>query len=56
MRELEYLVLGQFAVAILMGLAAVCVFLWAAAAGLLSDVERVRYQVLDVEGIDHDDD
>jgi hypothetical protein len=37
-----------------MGLGALCLFLWAAAAGLCRDVEPVKYQVLDCEGIDHD--
>jgi hypothetical protein len=37
-----------------MGLGALCLFLWAAASGLLRDVESVKYQVLDSEGIDHD--
>jgi hypothetical protein len=54
MRELHYLVVGQFLVATLMGLGALCLFLWAALAGLLGDVERVKYQVLDSEGIGHD--
>jgi cbb3-type cytochrome oxidase maturation protein len=54
MQELQYLILGQFLVATLMGLAALCLFLWAAAAGLFNDVEPVKYQVLDCEGIDHD--
>jgi cbb3-type cytochrome oxidase maturation protein len=54
MQELHYLVIGQFTVATLMGLGGLCLFLWAAASGLLRDVERVKYQVLDSEGIDHD--
>ena len=53
MQELHYLIAGQFVVATLMGLGALCLFLWAAA-GLLRDVEPVKYQVLDSEGIDHD--
>ena len=52
MRELHYLIAGQFLVATLMGLGALCLFLWAAAAGLLRDVERVKFQVLDSEGIE----
>jgi len=52
--ELIYLILGQFAVSLLMGLGALCLFVWAAAAGLLSDVEPVKYQVLEIEGGDHD--
>jgi hypothetical protein len=54
MQELHYLIVGQFLVATLMGLAALCLFVWAAASGLLRDVEPVKYQVLDSEGIDHD--
>ena len=54
MRELHYLIAGQFLVATLMGLGALCLFLWAAAAGLFRDVEPVKYQVLDSEGIDHE--
>jgi cbb3-type cytochrome oxidase maturation protein len=54
MQELIALLAGQFAVSILMGLAALCLFLWAAMSGLLTDVEAVKYQVLTSEGIDHD--
>jgi hypothetical protein len=54
MQELYYLILGQFLVSALMGLGALCLFVWAAAAGLFHDVEPVKYQVLDCEGIDHD--
>jgi cbb3-type cytochrome oxidase maturation protein len=46
---LEYLTLGQFLVAVLMGLAALCAFLWGAASGALSDVEGVKHRVLEVE-------
>jgi cbb3-type cytochrome oxidase maturation protein len=46
---LEYLTLGQFVVAVLMGLAALCAFIWGAASGALSDVEAVKHQVLRVE-------
>ena len=46
---LEYLTLGQFVVAVLMGLAAVCAFVWGAASGALSEVEKVKYRVLEVE-------
>jgi hypothetical protein len=53
-RELHYLIVGQFIVSTLMGLGALSLFLWASAAGLLRDVEPVKYQVLDSEGIDHD--
>jgi len=54
MQELHYLVLGQFLVSTLMGLGALCLFVWAAASDLLRDVEPVKYQVLECEGIDHD--
>jgi len=46
---LEFLTLYEFIVATLMALAALCVFLWAAATGLLQNVEAVKYQVLQVE-------
>lgn len=42
----EYLTLGQFLVAVLMGLAAVCAFVWGAASGALRDVEAAKHQVL----------
>ena len=50
---LEYLTLGQFVVAVLMGLAALCAFVWGAASGALSEIETVKYRVLEVER-DHD--
>ena len=49
MQELIYLILGQFMVSLLMGLGALCLFVWAVASGLLNDVEPVKYQVLDIE-------
>jgi cbb3-type cytochrome oxidase maturation protein len=52
MHELNYLIAGQFIVSVLMGLAALCLFVWAAASGILTDVERVKYQVLETEGVD----
>jgi cbb3-type cytochrome oxidase maturation protein len=55
MQELIALVLGQFVVSLFMSLAALCLFLWAAASGQLEDVERAKYQVLETEGIEHDD-
>jgi cbb3-type cytochrome oxidase maturation protein len=54
MQELVALMAGEFAVSVLMALAALCLFLWAALSGLLTDVERVKYQVLRSEGIDDD--
>jgi cbb3-type cytochrome oxidase maturation protein len=55
MEELIYLVMGEFLVSLLMGLAALCLFLWAVGSGALRHVERVKYQVLQTEGIEHDD-
>ena len=52
MQQLGYLVVGQFVVSVLMGLAAVCLFVWAAAAGLFRDVEEIKYQVLTTERTD----
>jgi cbb3-type cytochrome oxidase maturation protein len=54
MQELIALLAGEFAVSVFMGLAALCLFLWAAMSGLLTDVEAVKYQVLRSEGIDDD--
>ncbi len=46
---LEYLTLGEFVVATLMGLAAVSAFVWGVASGALDDVERAKHQVLERE-------
>lgn len=46
---LEYLTLGQFVVAVLMGLAALCAFWWGAASGALRDAEKVKHRVLEIE-------
>ncbi len=54
MQELLYLIVGQFLVSLLMGFGALCLLVWAVASGLLRDVEPVKYQVFDSEGIDHD--
>ncbi len=54
MDELKFLIAGQFIVSVLMGLAALCLFVWAVASGLLTDVERVKHQVLQSEGVDDD--
>jgi nitrogen fixation-related uncharacterized protein len=51
---LEYLTLFEFVVALLMALAGVSVFLWAAAAGHLRNVEAVKYQVLAAEEEERD--
>jgi nitrogen fixation-related uncharacterized protein len=48
---LEYLTLGEFAVALLMSLAALCAFIWGAATGAFHGVESIKHQVLRVEGI-----
>lgn len=55
MDELRYLIFGQFLVSVLMALGAACLFVWAVASGLLDDVEPVKYQVLEGEGIERDD-
>jgi cbb3-type cytochrome oxidase maturation protein len=49
---LEYLTLGEFLVATLMGLAAVCAFVWGAASGALADAEAAGRQVLRAEDIE----
>lgn len=54
MQELRYLVLGEFLVSVLMALGALAFFIWAVVSGLLEDVEQVKYQVLESEGITHD--
>ena len=46
---LEHLTLGAFAVAVLMGLAALSAFVWGAASGAFRDVETIKYRVLKVE-------
>ncbi|HXU87721.1 MAG TPA: hypothetical protein VFQ62_02635 [Methylomirabilota bacterium] len=51
---IEYLTAGEFAVATLMGLAALCAFVWGAASGALSGSEASRHQVLRAEAIDDD--
>jgi cbb3-type cytochrome oxidase maturation protein len=50
---LESLTLGQFVVALLMGLAALSAFIWGAASGAFRDVEEIKYQVLRLED-DHE--
>jgi cbb3-type cytochrome oxidase maturation protein len=49
---LEHLTLGEFVVAALMTLAALCAFVWGMATGAFQDVEGVKHDVLRVE---HDD-
>lgn len=46
---LEYLTLGELTVALLMGLAALCAFVWGVASGALRDVEEAKHQVLRAE-------
>ncbi len=46
---LEHLTLGQFVVAALMALAALCAFVWGVASGALRNVEGVKHDVLRVE-------
>jgi hypothetical protein len=48
---LEYLTLGEFLVAFLMSLAALCAFVWGAATGAFRGVESIKHQVLQVEGL-----
>jgi cbb3-type cytochrome oxidase maturation protein len=45
----EYLTLGEFVVAALMAIAALCAFVWGLASGAFRDVEGVKHDVLRVE-------
>lgn len=47
------LTLLQFVVALLMGLGALCVFIWATLSGLFTDVEDIKYRAYRAEV--HDD-
>jgi hypothetical protein len=47
---LEYLTLGEFVIAFLMSLAALCAFVWGAATGAFQGMESIKHQVLRVEG------
>jgi len=47
---IEHLTLGAFTVALLMSLAALCAFVWAAATGAFRGLERIKHQVLRAEG------
>jgi cbb3-type cytochrome oxidase maturation protein len=49
---IEYLTLGQFVVALLMGLAALCAFAWGVTSGAFRGGEAIKHQVLRAEGID----
>src|SRR5947208_14129484 len=46
---LEHLTLGEFVVALLMALAALSAFVWAAVSGAFRDIEAIKHQVLEVE-------
>ena len=46
---LEYLTLGEFVVAALMAVAALCAFVWGIASGAFTEVERVKHDVVTVE-------
>ena len=46
---LEHLTLGEFVVAALMALAALCAFVWGVASGAFRDIEGVKHDVLRVE-------
>ena len=49
---IEHLTLGEFTVALLMSLAALCAFVWGAATGAFRGQESIKHQVLRAEGID----
>ena len=48
---LEHLTLGEFVVAALMAVAALCAFVWGVASGAFRDIEGVKHDVLRVEGV-----
>lgn len=50
----EYLTLGEFVVAALMAVAALCAFVWGVATGAFRDIEGVKHDVLRVENQDRD--
>jgi len=49
---IEHLMLGEFTVALLMSLAALCAFVWGAVTGAFRGLETAKQQVLRVEGVD----
>jgi cbb3-type cytochrome oxidase maturation protein len=51
MAELTFL---QFLVALLMGLGALCVFIWAVLSGLFTDVEDIKYRAYRAEVNDNE--
>jgi cbb3-type cytochrome oxidase maturation protein len=52
----EYLTFGEFVVAALMAIAALCAFVWGVATGAFRDMEGVKHDVLRVEGVRAEDD
>jgi len=48
---LEYLTLGEFVVAALMAVAALCAFVWGVASGAFTNMEGVKHDVLKSEGV-----
>ena len=48
---LEYLTLGEFVVAALMAVAALCAFVWGVASGAFKNMEGVKHDVLKAEGV-----
>ncbi|HEV8616703.1 MAG TPA: cbb3-type cytochrome oxidase assembly protein CcoS [Methylomirabilota bacterium] len=46
---IEFLTLGELAVALLMSLGALCAFVWGVASGAFRDVEAAKHQVLRAE-------
>jgi len=48
---LEYLTLGEFIVAALMAVAALCAFVWGVASGAFKNMEGVKHDVLKAEGV-----
>ena len=53
---IEHLTLGEFGVALLMSLAALCAFVWGAATGAFRGLERIKHEVLRAEDTDDRDD
>jgi len=49
---LEYLTLGEFVVAVLMGLAALSALIWGVSSGAFRNVEAIKRQVLQAEGVE----
>ncbi|MGH8709676.1 MAG: cbb3-type cytochrome oxidase assembly protein CcoS [Burkholderiales bacterium] len=51
---MEKLTLMQFVVALLMGLGAVCLFVWGVLSGAFNDVEDIKYKAYRAEVRDDD--